>query len=180
MKKLLIIFIILNSLYAYSQTNDNNESVNTKKKIVIASFEIDYSIKTVNSQFYENVFSNLSKILINELSNEEYNNFIIVDKDIENYRYDEVNYQIDNLNRDKANSFNIPYNADYIIFNKILKSPTNEYFIISKMINIVNNQIFLSKRERIEDFEIFTSDPNIILQKIKSLAKKISLDLQNK
>lgn len=173
MKKIFILFIVLNTIYG--QSNDSMENV--KKKIILTSFD-KQNITDDDNEFYRNVFVNLSKILINELSNQEYENFVILDKDIKYYRNEEIDYQNYNLNYDNVSSFTNKYNAEYIMINKISKTPLNEYFLSSKMINMINGKIYLNKYEKIDNYEAFLTNSNIVLEKITNLAASISAQLK--
>ena len=173
MKKIFILFIVLNTIYG--QSNDSMENV--KKKIILTSFD-KQNITDDDNEFYRNVFVNLSKILINELSNQEYENFVILDKDIKYYRNEEIDYQNYNLNYDNVSSFTNKYNAEYIMINKISKTPLNEYNLSSKMINMINGKIYLNKYEKIDNYEAFLTNSNIVLEKITNLAASISAQLK--
>ena len=175
MKKIFILFIVLNAFYIYGQTNDHIE--NSKKRIILTSFDKQNIIDDDN-EFYNNVFVNLSKILINELGNHEYKNFVILDKDIKYYRNEEIDYQSYNLNYENVNSFTNKYNAEYIMINKISRTPLNEYFLSSKMINMINGKIYLNKYEKIDNYEEFLTNSNVVLEKITNLAASISTQLK--
>ncbi|AEM21738.1 hypothetical protein Bint_1115 [Brachyspira intermedia PWS/A] len=116
--------------------------------------------------------------MINELSNHEYKNFVILDKDIKYYRNEEIDYQSYNLNYENVNSFTNKYNAEYIMINKISRSPLNEYFLSSKMINMINGKIYLNKYEKIDNYEEFLTNSNVVLEKITNLAASISAQLK--